>query len=66
MDTFKFVQKAKEVHGDKFDYSNVEYKNCDTKVDIKCIKCNTEFKQIPYNHINKKNLKKMDYQKQSF
>jgi very-short-patch-repair endonuclease len=54
MDTFKFIQKAKEVHGDKFDYSNVIYKNCDTKVDIKCINCNTAFKQIPYNHINKK------------
>ena len=54
MDTFKFIQYAKEVHGDNFDYSNVIYKNCDTKVNIKCINCNTEFKQIPYNHINKK------------
>ena len=55
MDTIQFIQKAKEVHGnDKYDYSYVIYKNCDTKVKIKCITCNNIFEQIPYSHINKK------------
>ena len=68
MDTIQFIQKAKEVHGDdKYDYSSAIYKNCDTKVTIKCNDCLTIFEQIPYNHINKKsgcikcyNLKKSD------
>jgi len=54
MDTTLFIIKAKEIHGDKFDYSFAIYKNCDTKIKIRCIKCNSIFEQIPYNHINKK------------
>jgi very-short-patch-repair endonuclease len=54
MDTTLFILKAKEIHGDKFDYSFVIYKNCDTKIKIRCIKCNSIFEQIPYNHINKR------------
>lgn len=54
MDTLQFIQKAKEVHLDKYDYSFVIYKNCDTKVKIKCITCNNIFEQIPYSHVNKK------------
>ena len=54
MDKLQFIQKAKEVHLDKYDYSFVIYKNCDTKIKIRCIKCNNIFEQIPYNHINKK------------
>ena len=54
MDTTLFIIKAKEIHCDKFDYSFAIYKNCDTKIKIRCIKCNSIFEQIPYNHINKK------------
>ena len=54
MDTTTFIQNAKEVHGDKYNYSSVIYKNCDTKVIILCNTCNNIFEQIPYNHINKK------------
>ena len=50
----EFIIKAKEIHGNKFDYSLVDYKNCDNKVKIKCMICNKIFEQIPYNHINKK------------
>lgn len=48
-----FINKAKEIHGNKYDYSKVEYKNCDTKV---CIICpiHGEFWQTPYNHIKNK------------
>ena len=34
--TEEFVQKAREVHGDKYDYSKVEYKNNKEKVCIIC------------------------------
>ena len=54
MNTTTFIQKAKEVHGDKYDYSSVIYNKCDTKVIILCKTCNIIFEQIPYNHINKK------------
>jgi hypothetical protein len=47
-----FIKNAINVHGNKYDYSLVKYKNKNTKVDILC-KTHGVFKQIPYNHINK-------------
>ena len=47
-----FVEKAKQIHGDKYDYSKVEYKNSETKVCIIC-KEHGEFWQTPYKHINR-------------
>ena len=51
----KFINISKEVHKDEYntpiyDYSKVEYINCDIKVIIVC-KIHGEFSQIPYNHI---------------
>ena len=46
-----FIEKAREVHGDKYDYSKVEYKNAKTKVCIICPK-HGEFWQTPLNHLN--------------
>jgi very-short-patch-repair endonuclease len=45
-----FIERAKKVHGDKFDYSKVEYVNSNTKV---CIICpiHGEFWQRPADHI---------------
>jgi hypothetical protein len=54
MMTDKFIEKAQEVHKNKYDYSKVNYINCDTKVKIKCLTHDYFFEQIPYNHINKK------------
>ncbi len=34
--TEEFIQRAKEIHGDKYDYSRVEYKNSLVKVEIGC------------------------------
>ena len=48
--TEEFVQKAKEVHGDKYDYSKVEYKNARTKVAIVC-PIHGEFEQGPSMHL---------------
>jgi len=39
----KFLKKAKTIHGDKYDYSNIKefhIKNNKSKVEIKCNKCN--------------------------
>lgn len=48
-----FLEKAYKIHGDKYDYSNVVYVNCKTKVDIIC-KIHGVFKQTPDKHINLK------------
>lgn len=47
----EFIEKAKQIHGDKYDYSKVEYVNQQTKVCIICPE-HGEFWQIPGNHIN--------------
>lgn len=50
--TEEFVQKAREVHGDKYDYSKVEYKNRDTKVHIICKEGgHGKFSQSPSIHL---------------
>lgn len=48
--TENFIEKAKSVHGDKYDYSKVEYKNNNTKVCIICPK-HGEFWQTPESHL---------------
>ena len=59
-----FIKKAKEVHGDKYDYSKVEYKNSKTKV---CIICpiHGEFFQTPYNHLKGFGCSKCGHEKTS-
>lgn len=51
----EFISKAKEIHGDKYDYSKVEYVNSITPVTLICRVCGNEFKQRPSNHINMRN-----------
>ena len=51
--TEQFVKEARQIHGDKYDYSLVDYINCDKKVKIKCNKCGIIFEQKPYHHINR-------------
>lgn len=46
----EFIRKAKEVHGNKYDYSKVNYINNRTKVCIICPK-HGEFWQVPYSHL---------------
>ena len=48
--TKEFVNMAIEIHGNKYDYSFVDYKNTMTKVNIKCPK-HGMFKMKPNNHI---------------
>lgn len=49
--TEDFIHEAVKKHGNKYDYSKVEYKNRNKKVEIKCLKHNFMFKQIPYAHL---------------
>lgn len=49
--TEQFIEKAKRVHGDKFDYSKVEYKGSYDKVCIICPE-HGEFWQVASTHIN--------------
>ena len=48
----KFIELAKEVHGNKYDYSKVKYVNNCTKVCIICPE-HGEFWQTPTKHINR-------------
>ena len=47
----KFLNEAKNVHKDKYDYSKVEYKNTETKICIICPE-HGEFWQTPHDHLN--------------
>ena len=49
--TEEFIQKAREVHGDKYDYSKVKYVNSKTQVCIIC-KEHGEFPQQASNHLH--------------
>ena len=46
-----FIEKAKHMHNDRYDYSKVEYVNAHTKVCIICPE-HGEFWQTPNNHLN--------------
>lgn len=46
-----FIEKSIKVHGNKYIYLNVDYKNAHTKVCITCPK-HGDFWQIPNNHLN--------------
>ena len=51
--TEQFVEDARRIHGDKYDYSSVVYEGAKTKVLIQCPTHGT-FDQTPNNHINKR------------
>ena len=44
--TSQFVEDARQVHGDWFDYSEVEYVNTHKPVRIKCRQCGVVFMQV--------------------
>jgi len=47
----KFLKKAKEKFGDRFDYSDLNYINTANKVTIRCIKHDHIFPTLPGDHI---------------
>lgn len=50
-DTAKFIERAKEKHGDKYDYSKSVYKNFQTRVIVICPE-HGEWKPTPAQHIH--------------
>lgn len=55
--TEEFIKKARKVHGDKYDYSKVEYVKWEAKVRIICRK-HGEFLQSPKKHLSGQGCKK--------
>ena len=55
--TEEFIKRAKLIHGDKFDYSLVNYTNFANKVIIRC-KIHGEFTQAPKKHLVKQGCPK--------
>jgi len=49
--TEQFIIDATKIHGDKYNYSLVDYKNGRVKIKIICNRCNKEFEQTPENHL---------------
>ena len=49
-----FIENAIKVHGDKFDYSEIDYINTRIKIKIYCNNCKIYFNQTPSNHLNSK------------
>lgn len=59
--TQEFIDKAKKVHGDKFDYSLVNYVRANRNVDIICPKGHI-FPQTPNNHLAGKGCRFCKYE----
>ena len=55
-----FLKRAREFHGDKYDYRKSVYKNVDTKVTITC-PVHGDFEQTPYIHYKKSGCPKCGF-----
>jgi len=55
--TYEFINKAKLIHGNKYDYSLVEYKGMEEKIKISYK--NKIFYVLPYSHLLGKKVEKM-------
>jgi Zn finger protein HypA/HybF involved in hydrogenase expression len=52
--TDEFIEKAKSIHGDKFNYDKTIYLDSKSKIEIYCNKHNIYFLQSPYTHLKNK------------
>ena len=59
--TNEFIVDAKMVHNNRYDYSNIEYINSDTKIRIIC-PVHGEFWQLPKNHLFGQGCRKCKYE----
>lgn len=59
-----FIEKARRTHGDKYDYSKVEYKGGDIKVCIICPE-HGEFWQTPHAHLRSGGCRKCGIEKRT-
>jgi len=53
----EFINRSNKVHNNKYDYSNVEYRNNSIKVNIRCV-IHGEFLQSPGSHLSGSGCKK--------
>lgn len=60
-----FIEKARKVHGYKYDYSKSEYKGSDEKMKIIC-PIHGEFWQTPHSHLNGNGCKKCYDEKRGY
>lgn len=58
----EFVERARIIHGNKYDYSNTEYINSQTKIYINCPE-HGEFSQKPNEHLKGKGCPKCSFKK---
>ena len=58
MSNSEFIKKAKLKHGDKYDYSQVNYINSSSKVKLICLTCGYEFEQLAGNHLKGKGCRR--------
>ena len=59
--TQDFIEKSRKIHGDKYDYSKVDYINNETKIRINCPK-HGEFSQTPTHHLAGEGCPKCKYE----
>ena len=59
--TEEFIECARKVHGDKYDYSKTKYEKYDSKITIIC-PVHGEFFQTPHAHLQGKNCPKCSHQ----
>ncbi|RTL04742.1 hypothetical protein EKK58_09830 [Candidatus Dependentiae bacterium] len=57
----QFIEKSKQVHGDRYDYSLVDYKTAHTKVTLLC-RLHGEFSQAPNHHLKGRGCAKCFYE----
>lgn len=50
--TEEFINRSKEIYGNKFDYSICKYVTAKTKLKLRCIEHDYEFQQTPDKHYN--------------
>lgn len=52
--TEKFIKESVDIHGDRYDYSLVNYKRAFDDITLKCNKCGHIFKITPHEHLKGK------------
>lgn len=54
MDLLSFIGSSNLIHGERYNYSRVQYVNSKTKIELICLRCEKSFFVTPNDHLNKK------------
>lgn len=52
--TMEWIDKAKSIHGSKYDYTNTIYTNAQSRINLHCNSCDKQFSMLAKHHINNK------------